>query len=97
MMPRALFPSIRLVGFLEHRIRKPVQGALLEEHTDQMLTEPMGHQINRYLTARDSFVFSPKVGHVSAPLSNGGDMLIFISHIMMTLSKSELVQHIYGA
>ncbi len=89
------FPRIRLQEFHECRLRRPVKGAMVDEQSDSLLTEPLAPTMERWLAANDHFVLSQAVSHSHAVLG-GGAGLITVCYFLMTVAKSDAVLMQYG-
>lgn len=89
------FPRFRLHEFHEHRVRRPIKGSLLEEQADEMLTERVTPRLKRWLDSDKHIVFSPSVGHISTPLSDGAQM-ISVCYVLLVSDKSDVSQLAWG-
>jgi len=94
-MPQIPFPRIRMQEFNEFRVRRVAKGALLEEYVDQLLTEPVTPQIERWVTSSEHIAFSPKAALASMRLSNG-EQMISVCYFLLTIRKSDVAQLVYG-
>jgi hypothetical protein len=90
-----VFPRLRLQEFNECRVRKPVQGSLIDEQTDVMLTEPVVPQMQRWMERAEHIVFQPATVHASTELPGIG-RFISVCYYLMTASKSDAVHLMYG-
>ena len=90
-----VFPKLRLKEFVECRVRKPVQGSLIDEQTDVMLTEAIVPQLQRWLDRGEHFVFQPATVHTSTELPGIG-RFISICYTLVAASKSDAVHLMYG-
>lgn len=88
-------PQITLKQFSEHRIRRNIVGSILDEQADMLLSEPVMPQISQWLSNNDNLAFNPAPVHSSFDLSADAKW-ISISYTMMTMTKSDAVQVLYG-
>jgi len=92
-MPFAM-PAIRLKGFDEHSVIKPVRGALIEEEVRVPLDEPLVPRLRRWLDEGGHIVFAPTTAHACADLTSA--RCLGICHTILSVRKSETVQLLYG-
>ena len=93
--PEATFPPLRLQEFREHRVRRPIRGSLVGDHSDHLLNDPVASQLNKWLSLREHFVLAPFVEHVSTEVGDG-ERFISVCYFVLMASKLDAVQLLYG-
>lgn len=91
-----LMPQIKLFEFNEQRIRKPIVGGLVEDFSEQLLTEPLPAQIERFLSLNEHFLFAPYVTFTPYVLDNQGTTWISLSYSFPGICKADLVRLMYS-
>jgi len=86
---------MRFQEFQEYRLRAPAKGAVVDEQVDRLLTEPIMPRVQRWIGKKDNIVLKPVITHQSVRLG-GGATLIAVAYVLLTVSKVDVVQLVYG-
>lgn len=88
-------PRIRLVEFNERRVRRPVAGAVLAEHVDVPISEPLASQTERWMTRSNAFLTSATLRHSRSDPSPD-ERLISITALLSYVDAYDMMQLVYG-
>lgn len=88
-------PRIRFVEFTERRSRRAVAGAVLSEHTDVPISEPLSAQTEKWLSRSHVFLLSSTLRHAhSDPTPD--ERFISITALLSYVDAYDMMQLTYG-